>query len=65
MAVPRTLDAQALAKVLHRSVATVKADANRRPHTLPPRLRIPGSPRMLWLEADVEAWLQRCRDAAP
>jgi predicted DNA-binding transcriptional regulator AlpA len=53
-----TLKAEDLARLLGRKVSTIKADANRRPKTLPPRLRIPGSRALLWLEEDVQAWLR-------
>lgn len=57
----KTLGPRELAAILHRAVETVKTDSRRRPETLPPRLKIPGSNRLLWLESDVEAWLQSCR----
>jgi predicted DNA-binding transcriptional regulator AlpA len=57
----KTLGPRELATILHRAVETVKTDSRRRPETLPPRLKIPGSNRLLWLESDVEAWLQSCR----
>jgi predicted DNA-binding transcriptional regulator AlpA len=56
-----TLKAEDLARLLGRKVSTIKADANRRPQTLPPRLRIPGSRALLWLEEDVRAWLREQR----
>ena len=52
-----------LAPLIHRAVATIKADVRRRPDTLPPRLLIPGSSKMLWLETDVHKWLEGCRTA--
>lgn len=57
----RTLNAEDLAKLLHRSPGTIKVDSRRRPETLPPRLRIPGSHKLMWLEADVVAWLNKLR----
>ena len=60
-----TLRAEDLAPLLGRAASTIKADANRRPHTLPPRLRIPGSRRLLWLEADVHEWLRAQRQPEP
>lgn len=57
----KTLGPDELAQVLRRSAATIKADASRRPQTLPPRLQIPGSRTLLWLEADVIKWLEECR----
>lgn len=58
----RTLTVEDLAPLLHRSVETLRRDVNRRPESLPPRLRIPGSKRLLWLEQDVAEWLRKCRD---
>ena len=36
----KTLTAAELAAILHRKESTIKVDATRRPHTLPPRLKI-------------------------
>lgn len=57
----KTLNIEDLATLLQRSVATVKSDVSRRPHTLPPRLVVPGTKGVLWLEADVQDWLQSLR----
>lgn len=57
----KTLGPRELAAILHKGVDTIKTDARRRPETLPPKLKIPGSNRLLWLESDVVAWLQACR----
>ena len=61
---PKVVGPEYLAPLIHRAVATIKADLRRRPDSLPPRLLIPGSTKMLWLESDVLAWLQSCRTAA-
>lgn len=58
----KTLTPEDLAQLLHRKAETIKVDVRRRPHTLPPRLRIPGSTKLLWLEADVVAWIEACRE---
>lgn len=55
----KLLDVNALSKVLHRSAATLKADATRRPETLPPRFQIPGTRKLLWLESDVVEWMKK------
>lgn len=60
----KTLTAEDLAPLLHRSVDTIKTDVRRRPETLPPRLRIPGSNRLFWLEKDVLEWIENCRKAS-
>jgi len=57
----KTIGADELAKLLGRSVETVKSDVRRRPQTLPTRLKIPGSKQLLWLESDVVAFLQKAR----
>jgi predicted DNA-binding transcriptional regulator AlpA len=57
----KTLGPRELAVILKKGVDTIKTDSRRRPETLPPRLKIPGSNRLLWLESDVVAWLQACR----
>ena len=54
-----------LVPLIHRAVATIKVDLRRRPESLPPRLLIPGSTKILWLESDVLAWLDGCRTAKP
>lgn len=57
----RTLTVEDLATLLKRSVSTIKSDVSRRPDTLPPRLVVPGSKAVMWLEADVHAWLDSLR----
>ena len=53
------LSAEDLAKLLHRTVRTIQADATRRPESLPPRFNIPGTRKLLWLEADVVEWMKK------
>lgn len=55
---PKTLTADDLAPLLHRTAETIKVDARRKPESLPPRLIIPGSSKLLWLESDVKTWLE-------
>ena len=50
-----------LVPLLHRELQTIKVDARRKPESLPPRLVIPGSSKLLWLESDVVAWINDCR----
>lgn len=57
----RMLRAEDLAPLLGRAVSTIKTDVRRRPETLPPRFKIPGSNRVMWLEADVLAWIEAQR----
>lgn len=46
-----------LAVLLHRTENTIRLDASRAPHRLPPICRLPGHNRLLWRRCDVEAWL--------
>lgn len=57
----KLLGAEDLAPILRRAVSTIRVDARRRPQTLPPRFRIPGSSKLLWLEADVLEWIEEQR----
>lgn len=52
-----TLALADVAKILHKSLSTCYTDLFRNPHRLPPRLRLPGNRKVLFLRADVEAWL--------
>lgn len=52
-----TLDIEQLAAILKRSPHTVRSDVTRRPETLPPRIKIPGTRRVLWRKEDVERWM--------
>lgn len=58
----KTMTVEDLAAVLQKSVHTVRCDVTRRPETLPPRIQIPGSRTVLWLEQDVIDWLESLRD---
>lgn len=57
----KMLKAEDLAPLLGRAVSTIKTDVRRRPESLPPRLKIPGSNRLVWLEADVVDWINEQR----
>lgn len=58
----RTLEIGDIAKLVHKTPRTVREDIHRRPHSLPPRLIIPGSAKILWLESDVQEWINKCRE---
>ena len=58
---PNLVGPDYLAKLLCRSVNTIRVDASRRPESLPPRLVIPGTRNLLWVEADVLDWLNALR----
>lgn len=57
----KTVGVEELAVLLHRDPKTLMRDIHRRPDSLPPRLIIPQSRRVLWLEQDVREWLNDCR----
>lgn len=46
-----------IARILRKSVHTVRHDLTRNPRSLPPRCALPGTNRNLWRPQDVEAWL--------
>jgi hypothetical protein len=43
---------------IHKSVSSIRSDATRNPHSLPPICRLPGTKRLLWRIDDVEHWLE-------
>ncbi len=59
----QTLGPEELARILHKSPATIQAEASRKPSALPPRLKLPGTNRLLWRTMAVERWL-RAHEAA-
>lgn len=61
----QTLTIKDLAKILNRSPATIATEVTKYPHKLPPRLNLPGSRRVLWLQEDVEKWLYEHRGRIP
>jgi len=52
-----------LVPLLQRELSTIKVDARRKPESLPPRLNIPGSKKLLWLESEVHDWIKSCSTA--
>lgn len=56
---PETMGVAELAALLHKTERTVKKDVSVAPWRLPPRVRIPGSRRVMWLRATVLEWLQQ------
>jgi predicted DNA-binding transcriptional regulator AlpA len=57
----KLVDIDYMVTLLHKTKRTLEVDVTRRPESLPPRLIIPGSRKVLWLESDVLAWLEKCR----
>lgn len=62
MQTPNVVGPEYLVPLLRRKIVTIKADAYRKPESLPPRLLIPGSKKLLWIESDVLDWLKSCRE---
>ena len=58
---PNIVGPEYLVPLLHRTIKTIRVDATRRPASLPPRLLIPGSSKLLWVEADVLEWINSFR----
>ena len=53
-----TLTIDDLAAVLHKSKKTIYEDIRRNPASIPPRVIIPGSSRLLWRKETVDKWLE-------
>lgn len=56
------LSVEQLAKMVHKSPASIRSDASRHPSSLPPICRLPGNKRLLWRLEDVQAWLAKYVD---
>ncbi len=46
-----------LAKMIDRKRNTIRVDVTRRPDTLPPKVKLPGSRRVLFKKDDVKKWI--------
>jgi hypothetical protein len=57
-----TIGVEELATMIHRAVPSIKSDLIRKPDSLPPRVKMPGSRKLLWLRSDVIEWLHQCRE---
>ena len=56
---PETLGTAEMAVLLRKTEKTIKKDVTVAPWTLPPRVRIPGSRRVMWLRETVMDWLKK------
>lgn len=56
------MTAEDLAVYLGRSVRTIRHDASRAPHRLPPRVRLPDSSLLRWQADVVHAWVQQFQE---
>lgn len=54
----RLLTTEDLARILRKSIHSIRHDIQRNPDALPPRCHIPSARRNLWREEDVRAWLE-------
>lgn len=54
----RMIDCSELGKLIGRSTKSIRIDASRRPDTLPPTFKIPGTAKLKWRVKDVRAWLE-------
>ena len=57
----KTIGIEELSIILHKAVPSIRSDICRRPDRLPPRIKMPGSSRMIWLESDVVEWINQNR----
>ena len=53
----RLIGIDELSLMLDRSTNTLRVDSTRRPETLPPRVKLPGSRRILFKIGDVRKWI--------
>ena len=60
-AIPNIVGPEYLSSLLKRTVDSIRADASRRPKSLPPRLILPETRKLMWVEADVLKWLDSIR----
>jgi hypothetical protein len=53
----QTIGPEELGRLIGRTRKSIKVDCHRRPQTLPPRFRIPGTRKLLWRVKDVRDWM--------
>lgn len=61
MSKPNIVGPEYIAELLGLEESTVKTDVRRKPQSLPPRLMIPGSSKLRWVEEDVLDWINSFR----
>lgn len=59
------LSVEQLARLIHKSPASVRSDASRNARALPPLCRLPGSKRLLWRREDVMSWIAQFVEGSP
>jgi hypothetical protein len=55
----KTIGVDELSTLIFRAVPTIKNDLYRKPNSLPPRIVMPGSKKLVWLESDVIDWMEK------
>ena len=53
------LTVEQLSACIRKSVASIRSDVTRNPHSIPPICRLPGTKRLLWRPEDVREFLAR------
>lgn len=64
-ALPSILAVEHLARLIHKSPASIRSDASRNPSALPPICRLPGNKRLLWRVQDVLTWIASFVESQP
>lgn len=54
-----------LAKLIHKTPASIRSDASRNARALPPICRLPGTKRLLWRREDVLSWIAQFVERSP
>lgn len=61
MSQPNIVGPEYVSKLLGKEISTIRCDARRKPWTLPPRLLLPGSSKLMWVEEDILDWVNLYR----
>lgn len=59
------ISVEQLSLLIHKSPASIRSDASRNPHALPPICRLPGSKRLLWRTEDIAVFFAACVQQLP
>jgi predicted DNA-binding transcriptional regulator AlpA len=57
----KILTIEELSGILKMEVGTIRTLSSKSPEYLPPRFKMPGRGKLLWLEQDVIEWINNCR----
>jgi hypothetical protein len=58
---PKIVGLEYLVPITRKSLATLLTDISRNPEALPPRLMLPGSRKIMFIEDVVIDWVNSCR----